>query len=147
MNLKHLEEMREVYVANSEKLYAERAGLREDLDEARVKRQKLEVHEKIAKEINQKKSCAESQAELETAQENVAAVQKDRVQLEATMEGQMKKAQLLMHAILDLKLELERDPTTSGSDDASGGDGDGNTDATAGVAADLDGKVVAEVIC
>lgn len=149
MSLKHLEETRETYLANSEKLLAKRAGLREQLDEARVKRQKLEAHETIAKEINRKKSCADSRAELEAAQEKVAAVQKDRVQLEATIEEQTKKTQLLMHAILDLKLELQRDPLAAGPDFAlgSGGDADGQGDASANVAADLDGKVVAEVIC
>eukprot|EP00746_Dinoflagellata_sp_MGD_P161236 gnl/MRDRNA2_/MRDRNA2_88306_c0_seq1.p1 gnl/MRDRNA2_/MRDRNA2_88306_c0~~gnl/MRDRNA2_/MRDRNA2_88306_c0_seq1.p1 ORF type:complete len:324 (-),score=114.28 gnl/MRDRNA2_/MRDRNA2_88306_c0_seq1:35-1006(-) len=147
MNVKRLEKTKETYLADSETLFAKRAGLREELDEARVKRQRLETHEKIAKEINQVKSCAESQAELEAAKEEVAEVQKDRVQLEATIEGQMKKAQLLMHAILDLKLELQRDPLAAGSDEASGGDGDGNTDVPVSVAADLDGKVVAEVIC
>lgn len=149
MNVQRLEKTKDSYLENSEELFAKRAGLREELDEARVKRQRLEAHEKIAKEINQVKSCAESEEELQAAKEKVAEVQRDRVQLEATMEGQMKKAQLLMHAILDLKLELQRDPLASGSDDApgAGGDGDGQADTTANVAVDLDGKVVAEVIC
>jgi len=42
----------------------------------------------------------------------------------ATMEGQMKKAQLLMHAILDLKLELQRDPMAEDASGAESGSGD-----------------------
>uniref|UniRef100_A0A7S4QDL2 Uncharacterized protein n=1 Tax=Alexandrium monilatum TaxID=311494 RepID=A0A7S4QDL2_9DINO len=88
--------------------------LRQVLEKERRRRKRYEHYEKLAKEVNKKKSRSESQTEIDAATAEIERVSRKRVELEAVAEARNQRAQLLRHAVAELKQDLQREQQLDG---------------------------------
>jgi len=88
--------------------------LRQVLEKERRRRKRYEHYEKLAEEVNRKKSRSESQSEIDAAAAEIERVNRKRVELEALAEARNQRAQLLRHAVAELKQDLQREQQLGG---------------------------------
>mmetsp|Transcript_135953 Transcript_135953/g.378908 ORF Transcript_135953/g.378908 Transcript_135953/m.378908 type:complete len:330 (-) Transcript_135953:23-1012(-) len=104
------------------------AELRRVLDRERRRRKRYERYEQLAEEVNRKKSRTDSQAEIDAATAEIKRLRQAQSELEALVEQRNQRAQLLRHAVAELKQDLKREQQLSS--EVFDGPGAGSTGST-----------------
>merc|ERR1719401_61075 len=85
------------------------AELHEILGRERRRRKRYEGYEEEAAEVNKKRSRADSQAEISSTKAEIERLRRQRGELEVLAEQRSQRAQLLCHAVAELKTDLKRE--------------------------------------
>jgi len=83
--------------------------LREVLQKERRRRKRYESYEELALEVNSMKTGADSQAEIDATASEIARLKRRRTELEELVSTRSQRAQLLRHAVEELRLDLKRE--------------------------------------
>lgn len=75
----------------------------------RQRKKRYEEYERAAAEINRKRTRAESQAEIDKMNNEIKRMRQRKVELEERVEQRNRRAQLLRHAVVDLKFDLQNE--------------------------------------
>merc|ERR1712032_472376 len=73
------------------------------------RKKRYEEYERAAAEINRKRTRAESQAEIDKMNNEIKRMRQRKVELEERIEQRNRRAQLLRHAVVDLKFDLQNE--------------------------------------
>lgn len=83
--------------------------LREVLQKERRRRKRYESYEELALEVNSMKTRADSQAEIDATTAEIARLKRRRTELEELVSTRSQRAQLLRHAVEELRLDLKQE--------------------------------------
>merc|ERR1712061_752471 len=88
--------------------------LRQILEKEKRRRKRYEGYEAAAAEGNRKKTRTDSQTEIDTVTAEIARLQQQCAQTEAFIEQRHQRAQVLVHAVAELQLDLQREQQING---------------------------------
>jgi len=83
--------------------------LREILQKERKRRKRYESYEELALEVNSMKTRADSQAEIDATTAEIARLKRRRTEVEELVSARSRRAQLLRHAVEELRHDLKQE--------------------------------------
>lgn len=89
-------------------------GLRQTHEKEKKRRKRFAIYEESATEINQKKTRLDSEAEIKAAKADIEWIRQQRAELETLIDVRNQRAQLLLHAVAELKTDLQKETKKSG---------------------------------